>query len=67
MKQRRELMAAVGAHRVHAEGKRPDHIVCEGDGVLLCVSPVDAERANYQPIRFGPRVSATARPGSAGP
>ena len=46
MKQRLELMAAVGAHRVNAEGKRPGHLVCEGDGVLLCVSPVDAERAD---------------------
>ena len=46
MKQRLELMAAVGAHRVHADGKRPGHVVCEGDGVLLCVSPVDAERAD---------------------
>ena len=46
MKQRLELMAAVGAHRVNTEGKRPDHVVCEGDGVLLCVSPVDAERAD---------------------
>ena len=39
-------MAAVGAHRVKTEGTRPDHVVCEGDGVLLCVSPVDAERAD---------------------
>ena len=46
MKQRLELMAAVGAHRVNAEGNRPDHVVYEGDGVLLCVSPVDAERAD---------------------
>ena len=45
-KQRLELMAAGGAHRVNTEGKRPDHVVCEGDGVLLCVSPVDAERAD---------------------
>ena len=27
MKQRLERMAAVGAHRVNAEGKRPDHVV----------------------------------------
>ena len=27
MQQRLELMAAVGAHRVNAEGKRPDHVV----------------------------------------
>ena len=46
MKQRLELMAAVGAHRVNAEGNRPDHVVYEGDGVLLCVSPVDAKRAD---------------------
>ena len=46
MKQRLELMAAVGAHRVNAGGNRPDHVVYEGDGVLLCVSPVDAERAD---------------------
>ena len=49
MKQRlelMELMAAVCAHRVNAERKRPGHIVCEGDGVLLCGSLVDAERAD---------------------
>ena len=46
MKQRLERMAAVGAHRVNAEGKHPDHVVCKGDGVLRCVSPVDAERAD---------------------
>ena len=36
MKQRLELMAAVGAHRVHAERETFGSRGCEGDGVC-CV------------------------------
>jgi len=32
-----ELMPSVGAYRVDSKGKLLDHIVCEGNGVLLIV------------------------------
>ena len=67
VEERLELVATVRADGVHSKRERSNHVVTEGDGVLLRVAAVDSQSPDSGRIIDGRVLVATSTPTAPGP